>query len=136
PVTGENFDSYPEAPDAAHAAPPGWTLTNYSWLETGASGFGGNGGEVWDLTAQHNDPYLNWCMITTDTVLPLEKEVLDNNQAQTINGQPVTGTSWMSNNCLFAASDSRARYASAGGVDLRTSNVGTNVYAPQIQFAV
>ena len=130
PVAGENFDAYPEAPDAAHAAPPGWVLSNYSWLETGASGFGANGGVVWDLTAQANDPYLNWCMVSTDTGSALEAEILQNDTSQTINGIPVTDTRWMSNNCLFAASDSRARRVSIGGVNQ------PNDYAPQIQFAV
>ena len=129
PVTGENFDSYPEATDPTNAAPPGWTLTNHSWLETGASGFDGNGGFVWDLTAQANDPYLNWCMVDTNTAYLLEKEILGNNQAQTINGIPVTD-GWMSSNCLFAASDSRARRCSVGGANL------PNDYAPQIQIAV
>jgi len=129
PVTGENFDSYPEATDPTTAAPPGWTLTNYSWLETGASGFGANGGAVWDLTAQANDPFLNWCMIDTNTAATLESEILDNYQAQTINGIPLTN-GWMSGNCLFAASDSRARRCSVGGTDL------PNDYAPQIQIAV
>jgi hypothetical protein len=131
PVTGENFDAYPEAPDAAHAAPTGWALTNYSWLELGASGFDGNGGSVWDLTAQANDPYLNWCMISTDTGAALESEILQNNPNQTVNGVPVTGDSWMSNNCLFAASDSRARRC----VDSTGANM-PNQYAPQIQFAI
>lgn len=130
PVTGENFDSYPEATDAAHAAPTGWVLSNYSWLETGASGFGGNGGVVWDLTSQPNDPYLNWCMISIDTGSTLEGEILQNDTSQTINGVPVTDKLWMSNNCLFAASDSRARRVSIGGVNQ------PNDYAPQIQFAV
>jgi hypothetical protein len=129
PVTGENFDAYPEATDPTNAAPPGWTLTNYSWLETGASGFDGNVGAVWDLTAQANDPYLNWCMINTNTGYLMENEILQNNTSQTINGIPVTDT-WMSGNCLFAASDSRARHCSQGGVNL------PNDYAPQIQFAV
>jgi hypothetical protein len=129
PVTGENFDSYPEATDPTNAAPAGWVLTNYSWLEIGASGFGANGGAVWDLTAQANDPYLNWCMVNTNTAATLESEILDNYQAQTINGIPVTDR-WMSGNCLFAASDSRARRVSIGGVNQ------PNDYAPQIQIAV
>ncbi len=128
PVIGENFDAYPEATDPTNAAPPGWTLTNYSWLETGASGFGANGGNVWDLTAQHNDPYLNWCMVDTNTAFNLESEILDNYKGQTINGIPVT-TSWMAGNCLFAASDGRARHVS-------DSSGGLPDYAPQIQIVV
>jgi hypothetical protein len=129
PVTGENFDAYPEATDTATAAPPGWVLTNYSWLETGASGFGVNGGVVWDLTAQANDPFLNWCMVNTNTAATLESAILDNDTSQTINGIPLTN-GWMAGNCLFAASDSRARHCSIGGSDL------PNDYAPQIQIAV
>jgi hypothetical protein len=131
PVTGENFDAYPEAADAAHAAPPGWALTNYTWLELGASGFGANGGDVWDLTAQANDPFVNWCMIDISTASNLEREILQNNTNQTINGISVSGDSWMSNNCMFAASDSRARHP--------TDNTGTEMstnYAPQIQIVV
>jgi hypothetical protein len=133
PVTGENFDAYPEATDTNSAAPPGWTLSNYSWLETGASGFAANGGVVWDLTAQANDPYLNWCMINTNTGATLESEILDNYQAQTINGIPLTN-GWMSGNCLFAASDSRARHCqSFDGANY--ANLPDD-YAPQIQIAV
>ena len=123
PVTGENFDSYPEATDPTNAAPPGWTLTNYSWLEKGAIGLG------WDLTDQNRDPYLNWCMINTNTGYLMEPQLLQNNMGQTINGIPVTD-SWMSGNCLFAASDGRARRCSDA-----TGNL-PNDYAPQIQIAV
>jgi hypothetical protein len=131
PVTGENFDAYAEAPDAAHAAPTGWTLTNYSWLELGASGFGANGGDVWDLTSQANDPFANWCMFSTVTGANLESEILQNSTSQTINGLPITGDNWMSNNVLFAASDGRARHT----VDINGANM-PNQYAPQIQIAV
>lgn len=131
PVTGENFDAYPEAPDAAHAAPPGWVLTNYTWLELGASGFGANIGDVWDLTTQPNDPYANWCMISTATAATMEKEILQNNTNQTINGISVSGDGWMSNNCMFAASDNRARHT----VDNTGANM-PNQYAPQIQIVI
>ncbi|MBI3850807.1 MAG: hypothetical protein HY298_11115 [Verrucomicrobia bacterium] len=126
PVTGENFDSYPEATSPATTVPPGWTATNYTWLEqTPPAGFG-----VWDLTDVANDPFVNWVMITTNTVFPLEDEVMLNNTAQTINGIPLTNVdNWMSNNLLFAASDGRARNA--------TDPIGgTNVSVPQIQIAV
>jgi hypothetical protein len=61
----------------------------------------------------------------------LESEILQNNVNQTINGVPVTGDSWMSSNCLFAASDSRARHC----VDSTGANM-PNQYAPQIQIAI
>ena len=131
PVTGENFDAYPEATNAATAAPAGWILTNYTWLELGASGFAANGGDVWDLTSQANDPFTNWCMINITTGANLEPEILQNKTSQTINGVPVVGDLWMSNNCLFAASDSRARHT----VDSTGANM-PNQYAPQIQIAV
>jgi hypothetical protein len=131
PITGENFDSYPEAPDAAHAGPTGWALTNLSWLELGASGFDVNGGDVWDLTSQANDPFVNWCMVSTNTGASLESEILDNRQDQLVNGVPLKGDTWMSGNCLFAASDGRARHP----VDGTGSNINDQ-YAPQIQVAV
>ena len=125
PVTGENFDSYAEATSPATTVPPGWTATNQSWLEVNPpAGFGG-----WDLTDVKNDPFANWVMLNTNTVSPLEAEVLLNNTAQTINGIPVTDT-WMAGNCLFAASDGRARKVSIGGADQ------PNDYAPQIQIVV
>jgi hypothetical protein len=123
PVTGENFDSYPEATSFATTVPPGWTATNYTWLEVDAPP------GVWDLTDQVNDPFINWVMCDTNTAYLLEDEILDNNKSQTINGTPVIDN-WMSGNCLFAASDGRARHVSQGGTDL------PNDYAPQIQIAV
>ena len=127
PVTGENFDSYPEATSPATTVPPGWTATNYTWLEvTPPAGF-----DVWALDDQANDPFVNWVMVTTNTGVPLENEMLDNFQAQTINGIPLTNVdNWMSNNLIFAASDGRARKVSVGGVDIATN------YAPQIQIVV
>lgn len=127
PVTGENFDSYPEATSPATTVPPGWTVTNYTWLEVNPpAGFG-----VWDLTDVANDPFVNWVMLTTSTVFPLEDEVLDNYKAQTINGIALTNAdSWMSNNLIFAASDGRARRVSIGGVNQ------PNDYAPQIQITI
>src|SRR5207247_289909 len=54
-----------------------------------------------------SDAYLDWVIISTDTVQPIEKEVLDNDTTQLINGKPI-GDSWMTGNLLFAASDGRA----------------------------
>ncbi len=126
PVTGENFDSYPEASSPATTVPPGWTATNYTWLEVNpAAGVG-----VWDLTSNDNDPFVNWIMITTNTVFPLEDEVLINDQTQTINGIPLTN-GWMSGNLIYAASDGRARRC----VDTNGVNIPTE-YAPQIQITV
>ncbi|MEO6034990.1 MAG: hypothetical protein ABIQ35_07035, partial [Verrucomicrobiota bacterium] len=126
-VAGENFDSYAEATSPATTLPPGWTATNHTWLEvTPPAGFG-----VWDLSDVANDPFVNWVMITTTTVFPLEDEVLDNYKAQTINGNPlIDANNWMSNNLIFAASDGRARRVSIGGVNQ------PNDYAPQIQIAI
>ena len=101
PVTGENFDSYPEATSAANTVPPGWVATNFTFLETPG----------WDLTDITSDAFLNWVLITTDTVLTHEAEVMDNDTTQTINGKPVT---WMSGNLLFAASDGRKKRDDAG----------------------
>src|SRR5207247_2277153 len=112
PVTGENFDSYPEATSAATTVPPGWVATNYTYQE--------NPG--WDLTDVKSDAFLDWVMITTDTVLPLEKEVLDNDKSQLVNGQPVTN--WMSGNLIFVASDGRASKTPEGAL------------APQAQIVV
>ncbi len=123
PVTGENFDSYPEATNLASSAPPGWSLTNYTWLEVApAAGIG-----VWNLTSQDNDPFVNFILVTTNTAATLEAAVLQNDTSQTINGIPVT-TQWMAGNCLFAVSDGRARRVSIGGVNQPTN------YAPQIQI--
>jgi hypothetical protein len=124
PVTGENFDSFPEATSPATTVPPGWSVTNYTWLEVSPPA----GPGVWDLTDNANDPFVNWVMIKTETVLPLEDEVLDNDKTQLINGQPVA--SWMSGNLLYAASDGRARRVSIGGANQ------PNDYAPQIQIVV
>src|SRR5207249_2851601 len=112
PVLSENFDSYPEATSEATTVPPGWVATNYTYHE--------NPG--WDLTDVKSDAFLNWVLITTDTVLPLEKEVLDNDQTQLINGKPVTN--WMSGNLLFVASDGRASKTPDGDL------------APQAQIVV
>jgi len=102
PVTGENFDSYPEATSDATAVPPGWVATNYTYKET----------EGWDLTDIKSDAYLGWVMINTNTVFGVEDEVLDNDKTQLINGQPVAN--WMSGNLIFAASDGRARTTTDG----------------------
>jgi hypothetical protein len=96
PVTGENFDSYPEATSAATTVPPGWVATNYTYMETPG----------WDLTDITSDAYLNWVMIDTNTVFAVEDEVLDNDKTQLVNGQPVIN--WMSGNLIFVASDGRA----------------------------
>jgi len=102
PVTGENFDSYPEATSDATAVPPGWVATNYTYKET----------EGWDLTDIKSDAFLGWVMINTNTVFGVEDEVLDNDKTQLINGQPVAN--WMSGNLIFAASDGRARTTTDG----------------------
>jgi hypothetical protein len=112
PVTGENFDAYPESSSPETTVPPGWVASNFTYVQTPG----------WDLTDITSDAFLNWVMITTSTVNDLEPEVLQNNPTQTINGQPVTD--WMSGNLLFAASDGRADADPDGNV------VG------QIQFAV
>ena len=114
PVTRENFDSYPEATSLATTVPPGWVATNFTYQET--PGF--------DLTDIKSDAFLNWVMITTDTVFPLEDEVLDNDTNQLINGQPLRGTNWMDGNLIFVASDGRASTTSEGFL------------APQCQFVV
>ncbi len=98
PVTGENFDSYPEATSAATTVPPGWTASNFTYLETPG----------WDITDRTSDAYLNWVLITTNTVAGQEPEVLQNDQTQTINGIPLTN-GWMSGNLIFVASDGRLR---------------------------
>ena len=102
PVTGENFDSYPEATSEATTVPPGWTATNYTFKET----------EGWDLADIKSDAYVNWVLISTNTVFGVEDEVLDNDKTQLINGQPVAN--WMSGNLIFAASDGRARKTEDG----------------------
>jgi hypothetical protein len=112
PVTGENFDSYPEATSAATTVPPGWVATNYTFQETPG----------WDLGDVKSDSFLNWVMISTDTVEPLEDEVLTNDQTQLINGKPVTN--WVSGNLLFVASDGRA------------SKTPDGFLAPQAQIVV
>ena len=112
PVTGENFDSYPEASSAATTVPPGWVATNATYVETPG----------WDLTDIKSDAFLDWVLISTNTVFPLEDEVLINNTAQTVNGQPVTN--WMSGNLIFVASDGRASRTPEGAL------------APQAQFVV
>jgi hypothetical protein len=112
PVTGENFDSYPEASSAATTVPPGWVATNATFLETPG----------WDLTDIKSDAFLDWVLISTNTVFPLEDEVLINDQSQLLNGQPVTN--WMSGNLIFVASDGRASRTPDGDL------------APQAQFVV
>jgi hypothetical protein len=117
PVTGENFNSYPEATSRATTVPPGWVATNYTYLETAG----------WDLADVTSDSYLDWVLITTDTVTVIARDTLDNDKGQTINGQPVTN--FMSGNLLHAPSDGRLRRVQIGGVN-------QNDYAPQIQIAV
>ena len=121
PVTGENFDSYPEATDAATAVPPGWIATNATYAEDPG----------WDLTNIRSDSFLGWVMITTNTVWPLEDEVMLNNTAQTINGIPLTDpNNWMSNNLIFVASDGRVR-------DIpHPDGISPNISAGQIQFVI
>ena len=118
PVTNENFNSYPEATSTATTVPPGWTVTNYTYLETVG----------WDLMNVTSDAYLDWVLISTDTVMGIAAETLDNFKGQTINGQPVTN--FMSGNLLHAASDGRLRRVQIGGVNQ------PNDYAPQIQITV
>jgi hypothetical protein len=117
PVTGENFDAYPEASSPANTVPPGWVATNYTYHET----------EGWDLGDISSDAYLDWVLITTDTVLAREKEVLDNNKSQLVNGKPVTN--WMSGNLIFVASDGRKR-------NIPDPETGANVSVGQIQIVV
>jgi hypothetical protein len=113
PVTGENFDSYPEATSQATTVPPGWVATNFTFEEDPG----------WDLTDIKSDAYLDWVLVSTDTASSHEKEVLDNDQTQLVNGQPVT-TNWMSGNLIFVASDGRASKTPEGAL------------APQAQFVV
>lgn len=117
PIAGENFDSYPEASSQATTVPPGWVATNYTYHET----------EGWDLNDISSDAYLDWVMITTDTVLAREKEVMDNNKAQLLNGQPVTN--WMTGNLIFVASDGRKR-------NIPDPEGGANISVGQIQIVV
>lgn len=117
PVTGETFDSYPEASSRETTVPPGWVATNYTYKET----------EGWDLGDISSDAYLDWVMISTDTVLEREKEVMDNNKAQLLNGQPVTN--WMSGNLIFVASDGRKR-------NIPDPDGGPNISVGQIQIVV
>lgn len=100
PVAGENFDSYPESSSRATTVPPGWIATNHTYVETPG----------WDLTDVTSDAYLDFVMISTNTVLGIAAETLQNDQTQTINGIPLTNLdNWMSGNLLHAASDSRLR---------------------------
>src|SRR5205085_4776873 len=86
PVTGENFDSYPEATSPANTLPPGWVATNYTYHED----------DGWDLTDIKSEAFESWVILSTDSVQPLEKEVLINDQSQIVNGKPVTN--WISGN--------------------------------------
>jgi len=115
PVAKENFDSYPEATSEATTVPPGWVATNYTYRET----------EGWDLSDLTSDAYMNWVLITTDTVFAVEDEVLDNDKSQLVNGQPVAN--WMSGNLIFVASDGRKR-------NIPDPNGGPNISVGQIQF--
>ena len=97
PVAGENFDSLPESTSEANTVPPGWVATDYTLHETAG----------WNLANQNSDAYWGWVTISTDTVNGIEKEVLQNDPTQLINGVPI-GDNWMKGNLLFAASDGRA----------------------------
>lgn len=120
PVTGENFDAYPEATSAATTVPPGWVAWNYTYRET----------EGWDLTTVNSDAYLDFVMISTTTVQGIAGETLQNNQAQTINGIPLTNPdNWMSNNLLHVASDGRAR-------NIPDPDGGPNISVGQINFVI
>ncbi|MCC7376217.1 MAG: hypothetical protein IT581_16280 [Verrucomicrobiales bacterium] len=117
PVAGENFNSYPEASSQATTVPPGWVATNYTYKET----------EGWDLNDISSDAYLDWVLISTDTVLEREKEVMDNNKSQLLNGKPVTN--WMTGNLIFVASDGRKR-------NISDPDGGPNISVGQIQIVV
>lgn len=117
PVAGENFDSYPEASSEANTVPPGWVATNYTYRET----------EGWDLSDLTSDAYMNWVLISTNTVFAVEDEVLDNDKSQLVNGQPVVN--WMSGNLLFVASDGRKR-------NIPDPDGGPNISVGQIQLVV
>jgi len=97
PVTGEDFNSVPEASGPSTTVPPGWQAINYTLPETPG----------WDLTSQNTDAFTNWVVISTDTVGNIEREVMQNDTTQKINGAPI-GDSWMTGNLMFAASDGRA----------------------------
>jgi hypothetical protein len=96
PAVIEDFNSYPEASSLANVVPPNWTAINYTLPQNSA----------WDLTTQNSAAYVNWAMISTDTAAAMEKEVMQNDPNQLINGQPI-GDAWMTGNLLFAASDGR-----------------------------
>jgi len=95
PVVSENFDSYPEATSVANTVPPGWTAWNFTQENTPG----------WDLTDKSSDPFKNWIIITSTTMIGVEPSALNYNQNQTINGQPITN--FASGNVLWATSDGR-----------------------------
>lgn len=96
PIAQENFDSYPEATSVANTVPPGWTAWNYTAENTAG----------WDLTDKSSDAYKNWIIISTTTATSIEGSALNNDQNQTINGQPVAN--FASGNILWATSDGRS----------------------------
>jgi hypothetical protein len=96
PVTGENFDSYPEATSVANTVPPGWTAWNFTQENTPG----------WDLTSKSSDSYKNWIIISVDTATSIEGGSATYDTTQTINGQPVS--SFDSGNILWATSDGRS----------------------------
>jgi len=80
------------------------------------------------LPHQANDPFLNWCMVNTNTGGTLESKSWITTQPKQSMG---TADQWLDvGNCLFAASTRVPRRGSVGGTDL------PNDYAPQIQIAV
>lgn len=121
PVTGENFDAYPESTSPATTVPPGWIATNHTYVETAG----------WNVADVTSDSYLDFVMISTTTVLGIAGETLQNDQSQTINGIPLTDPNrWMSNNLLHAASDSRLRSIP------NPDGVSPNISVGQLNWAI
>jgi hypothetical protein len=96
PITGENFDSYPEATSTATTVPPGWTAWNFTLENTPG----------WDLNDNASDSYLNWILVALTTAQGREGGAFRNDPNQLINGQPVAN--FASGNVLWAQSDGRS----------------------------
>ena len=98
PITGENFDSYPEATSSANTVPPGWSAWNFTAVNIPG----------WNLQDKSSDSYKDWILInnTTMTSSGVESGAATYDLNQTINNQPVTN--FYAGNVLWATSDGRS----------------------------
>jgi hypothetical protein len=125
PITGENFDSYPEATNSATTVPPGWTAWNFTLENTPG----------WDLSDNASDSYKDWVLVALTTAQGREGGAFRNDPNQLLNGQPVAN--FASGNVLWAQSDGRSgpqvQFCTSAPFDLSTVANPVLLYSSSIQ---